>query len=97
MLFMKKLIVMMTLAIAISPAMQAQRSPVFVQSGKAIRGYDPVAYFTDGKPVAGKEELNYQWNNATWYFADQQHLDSFRVNPEKYIPQYGGFYSPRNH
>lgn len=72
-------------------SVSAQKSAVFEQSGKAIRGYDPVAYFTERKPVLGKEEFNYNWNNATWYFSNQQHLDSFKVNPEKYTPQYGGY------
>jgi YHS domain-containing protein len=69
----------------------AQKSAVFEQSGKAIRGYDPVAYFTDGKPVQGKEEFVYNLNNTNWYFSSQQNLDSFKTNPEKYTPQYGGY------
>ena len=69
----------------------AQKSPVFIQSGKAIRGYDPVSYFTEAKPVKGNEKFGYKWNNATWYFASQQNLDLFKINPEKYAPQYGGY------
>ena len=69
----------------------AQKSPVFIHSSKAIRGYDPVAYFTEGKPVQGKEDIMYKWNNATWYFSSQQNLDLFKANPEKYAPQYGGY------
>ena len=69
----------------------AQKSATFVQSGKAIRGYDPVAYFSEGKPVKGNEKLVYSWNNADWYFSSQQNLDLFKANPEKYVPQYGGY------
>ncbi len=69
----------------------AQKSPVYVDKGKAIHGYDAVAFFTDSKPVMGKENLTCQYNGATWYFADQQHLESFKANPEKYAPQYGGY------
>ena len=69
----------------------AQKSAVFEQSGKAIRGYDPVAYFTEAKLVLGKDEFVYNWNNTNWHFASQQNLDSFKVNPEKYAPQYGGY------
>ncbi len=69
----------------------AQKSSVFIQSGKAIGGYDPVAYFTEGKPVKGIDKLVYQWNNANWHFSSQQNLDSFKVKPEKYAPQYGGY------
>ena len=88
---MKKL--MMTLAgvTMITVYCVAQKSPVFIHSGKAIRGYDPVAYFSEGKPVKGDDKLMYKWNNATWYFSSQQNLDLFKANPEKYAPQYGGY------
>jgi YHS domain-containing protein len=88
---MKKIIITSVIVLAVCFPVAAQQSPVFIHSGKAIRGYDPVSYFIDGKPLPGKEELTYKWNNADWYFSDQQHLDSFKVNPEKYIPQYGGY------
>ena len=60
-------------------------------SGVAIRGYDTVAYFTDGKPEKGKEEFSTEWTGATWRFASQEHLDLFVADPEKYAPQYGGY------
>jgi YHS domain-containing protein len=69
----------------------AQRSAVYIVDGKAIRGYDPVAYFTEGKPVKGDENLVYNWNNASWFFSSQQNLELFKKNPEKYAPQYGGY------
>lgn len=59
--------------------------------GKAIRGYDPVAYFTQGKPVKGDSEYTYDWNGTTWYFSSKQHQDLFASNPNKYAPQYGGY------
>ncbi|MEO6722963.1 MAG: YHS domain-containing (seleno)protein [Ferruginibacter sp.] len=67
------------------------QSNIFIKDGKAINGYDAVAYFTESKPVQGKDELVYSWNNARWYFSSQQNLDSFKVVPEKYAPQYGGY------
>lgn len=88
---MKKIIVALAVVVIACFSLTAQESPVFIHSGKAIRGYDPVSYFIDGKPIAGKEEFVYTWNNANWYFSDQQHLDSFKVNPDRYIPQYGGY------
>jgi YHS domain-containing protein len=57
----------------------------------AILGYDPVAYFTDGKPVKGLDTLSVDWMGAKWKFASQAHLDQFRAAPEKYAPQYGGY------
>ena len=59
--------------------------------GLAIMGYDPVAYFDQGKSLKGTEELAYQWMGAEWRFASAEHLDLFRSNPEKYAPQYGGY------
>lgn len=60
-------------------------------SGVAIRGYDTVAYFTLGKPLEGRDEFSIQWNEATWKFGTQEHLDLFEADPEKYAPQYGGY------
>lgn len=60
-------------------------------SGLAIRGTDPVTYFTQGGPVAGSAEFTYTWGNATWQFASAENRDLFAANPEQYAPQYGGF------
>lgn len=59
--------------------------------GVAIDGWDPVAYFTDGKPVEGSKEFVHEWNGATWRFASAAHRDLFSQAPEKYAPQYGGY------
>jgi YHS domain-containing protein len=59
--------------------------------GVAIDGWDPVAYFTDGKPIEGSREFAYEWNGATWRFASAAHRDQFAQAPEKYAPQYGGY------
>ena len=59
--------------------------------GLAIMGYDPVAYFIQGKALKGTEEFAYQWMGAEWRFASAEHLDLFRANPEEYAPQYGGY------
>jgi len=69
----------------------AQKSEIYIKSGKAIRGYDPVAYFTESKPVEGKETFIYNWKGADWYFSSKKNLDMFIANPEKYAPQYGGY------
>ena len=59
--------------------------------GIAIHGYDPVAYFTEGKAIEGSPEYHYEWNDATWYFASHKNRELFKKNPKKYAPQYGGF------
>jgi YHS domain-containing protein len=61
------------------------------KAGLAIQGYDPVAFFTDGKPVKGKPEFTANHKGATYRFASQEHKDLFVKNPEKYEPQFGGY------
>ena len=57
----------------------------------AIKGYDPVAYFTDGKPVRGTAEFEYAWDDHTWRFASAEHLALFRADPARYAPQFGNY------
>ena len=58
--------------------------------GVAIKGYDTVAYFTEGRAVKGSKAFSYTWNDAKWYFANAKHRDMFSSDPERYAPQYGG-------
>ena len=60
-------------------------------NGIILNGYDPVAFFTDNKPVKGNAAFSFNYEDATYYFASQEHLDLFKSNPEKYAPQFGGF------
>ena len=60
-------------------------------SGLALKGYDPVAYFTDKKPVRGKGELTARHEGATYRFASAANRDAFTADPGKYAPQYGGY------
>jgi YHS domain-containing protein len=60
-------------------------------TGTAIEGYDPVAYFEEGKPVEGDSDYAHEWMGATWYFASAENRDLFAADPEKYAPQYGGY------
>jgi len=57
----------------------------------SISGYDPVAYFTDGKPVPGKLDIEYLWHGSRWRFASLAHRDLFVKDPEHYAPQYDGY------
>ena len=61
------------------------------KSGLALQGYDPVGYFTDGKPVKGSPEFTAAYKGATYQFASVEHRDTFKQAPEKYAPQFGGF------
>ncbi len=79
----------MTLVLA-APAM-AEDAIYSNWLGKAIAGYDPVAYFTEQKPVEGDSDFTTKWMGATWYFATAQNRDKFADMPEKFAPQYGGY------
>ena len=56
----------------------------------ALQGYDPVAYFTDAKPVQGNTAYEIAWDGQRYLFASAQHRDLFKANPDKYAPQFGG-------
>jgi hypothetical protein len=55
-----------------------------------VNGYDPVAYFTDGKPMPGKPEYEAIFDGARYRFTSAQHLDLFKTDPDRYAPQYAG-------
>ena len=57
----------------------------------AIRGYDPVAYFVENRPIKGSEEFAFEHKGATWYFSSAENRALFLADPEKYEPQYGGY------
>lgn len=60
-------------------------------NGVAIKGYDPVAFFKDSKPVRGKDDLRFEYKGSTFVFATAENRATFAANPEKYAPQYGGY------
>ncbi len=72
------------------PALAAKDQVFFTEAG-AIRGYDPVAYFTEKRPVKGDPGITHSWNGATWYFSNQESRAVFVSAPEKYAPAYGGY------
>jgi YHS domain-containing protein len=59
--------------------------------GVIIEGYDPVAYFTDNKPVKGDSKFSAEYNGATYWFASAEHQQLFKGQPQTYAPQYGAF------
>jgi hypothetical protein len=85
------LLVMLPFAAVMSSAFAADVAPDMTgQPRLAIGGYDTVAYFTDSKAVPGKLEYQTVWHDARWQFANQEHLDMFTKQPEKYAAQYDG-------
>jgi YHS domain-containing protein len=71
-------------------ATAAWAGPQYTESGYALSGYDPVAYFTEGEPVQGDPDIAYEYNDATWLFSSEAHRDLFAADPEAYAPQYDG-------
>jgi len=59
--------------------------------GIGLKGYDPVAYFINGAPTKGSEQYSYLWTGVTYRFASAGNLEKFKADPEKYLPQYGGY------
>ena len=57
----------------------------------AIKGFDPVAYFTDGKPVPGRAEIEFEWDESRYRFASAQHRELFKADPVRYAPQFANF------
>ena len=69
----------------------ATATQLFERNGLAIDGYDPVAYFTERKPMKGAPEFQAEFQGATFQFASADHRDRFAADPEKFAPQYGGY------
>ena len=89
---MKPRIAVLIFLFALSGPAAAQQAPVYASFlGGAIQGYDPVAYFTEGRPVEGSRQFTHEWKGATWRFASAANRDRFAQAPEKYAPQYGGY------
>lgn len=63
----------------------------FEKDGAALRGYDPVAYFTAGQPTKGSAKYKADYKGSTFHFASQANRDAFVADPAKYAPQYGGY------
>lgn len=84
--------VILTLALQAAPA-GADNMPLIASTPDhvAIQGYDTVAYFTDAMAIQGSNEFEYYWDDAIWRFASAEHRDLFAADPDKYMPQYGGY------
>jgi hypothetical protein len=61
------------------------------QDRLAIKGYDAVAYFTEGKPVPGDSSNEHVWQGARWRFASTANRDMFAKDPDRFAPQYAGY------
>jgi YHS domain-containing protein len=81
----------LALMLLATPVFAADLVNVSGASHIAINGYDPVAFFTDGKPVYGLPSISATHQGAVYFFATEEHKKMFTQTPDKYAPQYGGF------
>lgn len=88
--FIKSLFVLIT-GILLSAGTFAQSVNYSNSNGVAIKGYDPVAYFNQNKAQEGSESHTFDWSGSKWKFVSQANLDSFKLDPLRYAPQFGGF------
>lgn len=83
---------MLAIGGAVAAASAAQVvGEVNVNDGYAVHGYDVVAYFTAGAPTEGDDRFTAEYEGAQYRFASAEHRDTFKQDPAKYAPQYGGF------
>lgn len=78
---------------ASSPGALARQPETFtgLVQGVGAGGYDPVAYFSDGRPVKGRADLTIRHAGAEWRFANEKNRDQFKADPTRYAPQFGGY------
>ena len=62
-----------------------------LDDGVAIRGYDPVSYFSQNKALKGKKDISFSYRGINYYFATENDRQLFQADPAKYEPQYGGW------
>jgi YHS domain-containing protein len=91
---MKKLILSLVVATLALPLFAQTASKTLLnldKTGVAIQGYDPVAFFTDNKPVKGDQKFLVKHDGAIYFFASKEHKDLFKADPAKYTPEFGGY------
>lgn len=88
---MKSLFSTFLLLTALSTVASAKELQNLDRNGVAIQGYDPVAFFTDNRPVKGNAQFQSEYRGATYYFASSEHKAAFDKEPAKYEPQFGGY------
>jgi YHS domain-containing protein len=74
-----------------SRAATTERIVVDWHTGLAIAGYDPVAFYTDGKPVPGSADFELVYGGAVWRFCNVGNREAFAARPDVYMPQFGGY------
>lgn len=83
---MKFIYICLTISLLSISVASAQK--VYSNKAGAIKGYDPVAYFTEKQAVKGEIDITYNWQGATWHFTTEDNKQKFANNPEQFAPQY---------
>jgi YHS domain-containing protein len=87
---MSKRIAAFTLGLLLAAGV-AEAGAVNTENGVAIKGYDPVAYFTQHQPVKGSADFQAGYDGATYWFASAADKAAFEKDPAHYVPRYDGF------
>jgi hypothetical protein len=87
----RRMVMRLGLLAAASPLVPPASSLAAETAPLAIKGYDPVAYFTAGQPTRGLPEFEYEWDEHRYRFAGAEHLHMFKMDPAHYAPQFAGF------
>lgn len=89
--FSRRNAVRLVLAVAAAPLATSMSTFATEAVPLAIKGYDPVAYFTTGRPTRGLPEFEYEWDEHRYLFANAEHRELFKADPVRYAPQFGDY------
>jgi YHS domain-containing protein len=78
-------------SVAVCTGALAQSAAPSAGQRVALKGYDPVSYFTDGKPEKGSKDFTFAFDDTTYWFKNAEHRDKFAADPEHYAPQFDGY------
>ncbi len=67
------------------PSSATEKAPL------ALKGYDTVAYFTEKRAVLGDPQFQQEWDGAIYRFSSARHLELFKGDPDRYLPQYNNW------
>ena len=88
---MKRLVLLVLLFGSIPVFAQTKTLVSVDKQGVGLQGYDPVAFFTDGRPVKGQSQFESAYRGVRYLFASAANKAAFEAEPQKYEPQFGGF------
>ncbi len=86
-LFLQTLLVPLFSLLAVPPSEAQNEAALRV----VLKGYDPVAYFTEGRPVKGSPQFKVDWDGERYLFSSAGNRDKFAAAPERFAPQFGGY------